>query len=354
MRINTQDEKIKFVNVYNITNWRLFCVFLFLNLIIATACPAGTSVRDSSVLLVSEYIWLNEFEEALEISGEMTADEPDNPIGYFLMGATYLTISEKFRNDNYKDEIVFNLDRAIELSDRKIESDETNPHYYFIKGASYGYRGVHRAFHGGWWGAFRDGMRCQSQLHQTLKYDSLYYDAYFALGSYHYYKTIKARDFLWLPFISDRREEGMREIATAIKNGHLTRNLARLAFLRIYFFEERFEDLILLADSLNEMVPNDPLTLLYHTEALLALDSLGRAEETLERLRLVWKRSPYYDKLGAIEAELLLAKIAFRDGDLDLARRITDEILSREKDCDLNAYFEETYDKTRIFEKSLR
>ena len=209
---NFSKSEIRFVNVYQITNWHLSCfIFLFLNLLIVTPCLAETSIRDSSVSLVSEYLWLNEFEKALEISGEMVAIEPDNPIGYFLLGAVYLTISEKFRNDNYKDEIVINLDKAIELCDQKIEIDKTNPHYFFIKGASYGYRGLHRAFHGSWWGAFRDGMRCQSQLNKTLKLDSAYYDVYWPLGSFHYYKTIKARDFLWLPFISDRREEGMDE-----------------------------------------------------------------------------------------------------------------------------------------------
>ncbi len=271
-----------------------------------------------------------------------------------MIGAIYLTLSEKYRNDSFRDTIGSCLDRAIELCENKIEAHNENAEIYFIQGASYGYRGIHKAYHGSWWGAFRDGLHCHNSLKKALEYDSTYYDAYWALGSYHYYKTIKSKIFLWLPFVSDRREEGMNEIRIAIKKGLLAPQLARMAFLRIYLFEEQYTAMAALADSLDILVPDDAYILLYYTEALVELDSLNKAEQKLEQLRLIWKKSPYFDRLGAFEADLLLAKIIYRDGDSETAARIAENILKYEKERDQNAYFEETYDKTKKFLRDLK
>jgi tetratricopeptide (TPR) repeat protein len=329
-------------------------LYYFLSLTLYGAAAVGeANIRDSTVWQASEYIWLNQFDKAAEIAQGMIESEPANPVGFFMAGAIYQTISEKYRNDSFRDDIYEYLDSAIDLCDERKESDPDNADLYFIAGASYGYRGLHKAFHGAWWGAFRDGLRCSSNLKKALQLDSTFYDAYWGLGSYHYYKTLKSRDFLWLPFISDRREEGMAEIRKAIENGFLARKIAGQSFLRIYLFESRFADMVSLADSLDRVVPDDAYTLLHYVEGLVALDSLDEAEQRLRRLKLVWKNSPYYDWIGMFEAELLLARIAYKRGDIELAERIASEIISRKDLCEQNAYFAETRDKAKSFLKTL-
>ncbi|UCD94578.1 MAG: hypothetical protein JSU69_00570 [Candidatus Zixiibacteriota bacterium] len=320
--------------------------------LLGASAASETFVRDSAVVEIADRIWRNEFRDALSAAEQIIRNEPSNPVGYFLAGVVYQTISEEYRNDSFIDSTDDNLSHAIELTDHRKDSDRDNPDWYFIAGAAYGYRGLHRAFHGQWWGAFKDGFHCSSNLRKALGIDSTYYDANWGLGSYYYYRTVKSRDFLWLPFISDEREEGMRLIRRAIAGGFLCPKIARQSFLRIYLTEERYADVVMLADSLCRLLPDDPYYLLFYTEGLLAMDSLDRAEEKLEKLKSAWKNSSFYDASGVFEAELLYAKIAYKRGDREMSKRIVDQIISNKRLCRNNAYFEETYDKAKKFRKS--
>lgn len=187
-----------------------------------------------------------------------------------------------------------------------------------------------------------------------MELDSTFYDAWMGLGAYHYYRTQKAKDFLWLPFVSDQREQGIAEIKKAIANGFLATYNARESLMRIYFEEGRYEDAASLADSLNRHIPNDPYCLLYFSRSLAELGRLDEAEIKLRELKVAWKESPYYDPIGLYEAELVTARIFFMDGDSELARRIVDKILSEKELADNNAYFSETFNKAREFSKQFR
>jgi hypothetical protein len=277
----------------------------------------------------------------------MIDSDPDNPLGYFLLGAAYQMISEEYRNDNFRQEIEDNLELALKLSGKKKKDDPDNPDWFFVAGATFGYRGLHRAFHDRWWAAFRDGWRCESNLEKALSLDSSYYDAHWGLGSYRYYKTAMSDKFLWLPFVRDLRPEAKAQISKAAEKGVLTRQFARESLLRIYWMEKRYAKLLALADSLEERTPHDPYGLFFHIEGLIGTGRFQEARSKLSQLKLAWKESVYYDSLGAFEGELLLARIALGLGDAKLAQKIVAEIISRQEQRRSNAYFSETYDKAK-------
>ncbi|UCD16797.1 MAG: hypothetical protein JSV44_10105 [Candidatus Zixiibacteriota bacterium] len=313
-----------------------------------------TLVRDSSILEIAHSVWQNDFPAALAGAKRLISEEPDNPLGYFLRGTVYQTISEEYRSDRYKDEIIELLGNAIAKAEDRRKLDTDQPDWHFISGASYGYRALHRAFHGRWWKAFRDGLRCSSRLKEALRLDSTFYDAYMGLGAYDYYKTVMAEDFLWLPFVSGRRKEGITQIRKAIAGGYLASHNARETLLPIYLNERRYDDLVLLADSLEMVNPDDPYCLLYYAEGLMQLDRFDEAGQMLRRLRRIWKESQYFDEAGLFEAELIVAEILYREGDSESARKITGKILTLDGLCDENAYFAETYNRTKALSRRLK
>jgi tetratricopeptide (TPR) repeat protein len=332
--------------------YSLFVLSLFI--IWSQISLAETNIRDKTSLSIAHDIWRNNFLEAIKKSEEIIKTEPNNPVGHFLLGTIYQTISEECRTDRFKDEITIRLDSAIDLAREKASIEPDNPDWTFICGAAYGYRALHRAFHGNWLGAFGDGFKCSSNLNKTIKLDSTYYDAYLGLGAYHYYRTIKAKDFLWLPFISDMRDEGISEIKIAANGGLLASNNARESLLRIYFNEERYDELLSLADSLAETNPFDPYCLLYHAEGLLGLGRLDEADEKVKMLRMVLKKSPYFDPFGIYEAEFVSARIFFKRGDKEMAKKIIDKIISERAMAKTNPYFGETVDKAESFARQIR
>lgn len=319
-------------------------IFIFFFAIYPIA-QSETSIRSEETLKIAHYLWHNDFIDAINGAEILTRNEPDNPVGYFMLGGIYQTMSEEYRTDRYKDTVVKYLDSAITLADERKKSELDNADWYFILGASQGYRALYRAFHGNWWGAFKDGLQCSGNLSKSLELDSTFHDAYYALGAYHYWKTIKSKIFLWLPFVRDRREEGISEIKETIEHGYLATFNARETLLRVYVNEERFDEALALADSMNKINPQDPYCLLYFTQGLIATGRLDDADEKLRLLRIAWKKSQFYDPFGFYEAEYYSAQIFLKRGDQETAKRIINKILSDRKMGQNNAYFAETADK---------
>ena len=315
---------------------------------------AETTIQDTITLEIAHDLWYNRYPEAFNKCGHLIEKEKNNPLGYFLSGSIYQTVSEEYRNDSFQETITDYLDKAIELARDKIKTDADNPDWYFICGASYGYRGLNRAFHGSWWGAFQDGLHCSSNLSKALRLDSTYYDAYLGLGAYHYYKTVKSRLFLWLPFVVDRREQGIEELQKCITNGRLATYNARESLLRIYYEEKLYDKMIPLADSLEKYSPDDAYCLLFYTRGLTELNRLDEAEQKLIKLRHLWEQSPYYDSIGIFEAYCLQADILNRHGDSDSAKIILENIISGKARRKENAYYEETLDNAKKIIKRIK
>jgi len=324
---------------------RPILVFLISFFVIDQSAQSETSIRSEETLKIAHYLWHNDFIEAINGAEILARNEPANPVGRFMLGGIYQTISEEYRTDRYKDTVIKYLDSAITLANERKESDLDNADWYFIAGASQGYRALYRAFHGNWWGAFKDGLQCSANLSKSLELDSSFYDAYYALGAYHYWKTTKSKIFLWLPFVRDRREEGISEIKETIEHGYLATFNARETLLRVYLNEERFNEALALADSMNVINPRDPYCLLYYTQGLIATGQIDDANEKLRSLRAAWKKSQFYDPFGFYEAEYYSAQIFLKKGDQETARRIINKILSDKKKSKNNAYFAETVDK---------
>lgn len=327
---------------------------IFIGALSIQTASARTRLRDSTVQEISAAVASNRYDDAIRWSRNIIEADSSDPSGYFLLGAVYQCLSEEYRTDIYNEEIDDMLTHAIDRSNELKETDPDDPELYFISGAALGYRAIHRAFHGRWFKAFRDGLRCSSHLNESLEIDSTYYDAYWGLGSYKYYRTVYAKNFLWLPFVSDQREEGIAMIRKAIANGNLAGRMAREAFLRIYWSEKRHDDLINLADSLYGGLPDDAYILTYYLEGLLATDRLDEAEEKLMELKGTWKMSPYYDAAGVLESEYFMARVEYQRGDVATARKILEYIIEREDLRDTNAYFEETYEKAKKFLKEIK
>jgi hypothetical protein len=325
---------------------------IFILVILSLAAPAAVSqqytpVRDSSVLEAAHAIWFNRFDAALAAADSLIEKEPGNPLGYFLKGTILQTISEEYRNDMYNEEIDSLLSLAIDMAEDLHDDDKLNPEWLFISGAAFGYRALHRSFHGSWFQAFRDGLRCSSRLKDALELDSTFYDAYLGLGAYDYYKTVMADDFLWLPFVSDRRDEGIAQIRLAADSGYLASFNAHESLLRIYLEEKRYDDLVLLADTLNAFSPDDVYCLLYQVYGLARVGQTDRAFRRLALLKSKLKESPWYNEYGFYEAELAGAAVFLAEEDFESADIILEQILSHKGYCKNNPYFEETYKRAR-------
>jgi hypothetical protein len=331
---------------------RLFFIvvtcLLNVNAIPALPAKAETTIRSERVRLITQFISTGDFDSAMQNCRQLMVEEPGNLVNSFLMGLTYFSITSQYRNDLFADSVIYYLDNAIFLAQKSIHGYSGQAENYYILGSAYGCRALFRSIHGGWWGAFQDGRHSCSNLERAYGLDSTLTDALAGIGAYHYWKSAKTKIISWLPFASDKRDQGISEIIKAmVSNGIMAAN-AKKSLLSIYFNQKRFNDVLAMGNSLDSANFLDPNSHLHLARALIELKNWGDAERVLDEIQAKMGKSNYYDLCGASEVLLLRARILLGRGDTIKAKQFLQEIISMEHTCKSNAYFRQTLSNARI------
>lgn len=291
----------------------VFC-FLILNLLLFSKSFAQGEITDdvdSAILAGIDLLHQEKFKEAIAEFEKIIEKHPDEAVGYFFTAASYQTLIDDYRNENYKQYFEQYVDTAIAKGQGKIANDSSLAEDHFYLGGSYGYRGIYKSFRGDWWGAFRDARRAKSHLDKALETDSTLFDCYFGLGAYHYWGSIKSRVFWWLPFIGDDREKGISQYKLAAEKGRYAKDEAKYGLLRVYIEEKRYEEALNLAEELKSINPDDPFIWWMTGQAYIGLQSWDEAVENYQKLLQNFKSSPYYDLMAEVECKYRLAYIYY-------------------------------------------
>lgn len=312
-----------------------------------TWAPDETSVRSGRVRVIANEIWRSEYSAVADSCRRLISEDSSNPVGYFLLGVMYYSISAEYRTDRYVDSVTDNLDAAIKLAQRKLEETKQQADWYFVLGSALGCRALFRSLHGGWWGAFRDGHGSCSNLEKAYEMDTTLTDALAGIGAYHYWKSAKSKVLSWLPLVADRREQGIAEIRQAIRAGRTMSPNARKAMLAILYEEKRYEEALGVADSLTADGILDGNSQLHLIRTLIELKRWPDAERVVNDLTASWRSSTYADSCGACELRYLSARMLASIGQTVEAREKIRQIISAEPACHNNAYFRNTLAKAR-------
>ncbi len=293
---------------------KILCSFIIF--FIAAAVPSGNSLVDyakidSLALKSIDLVHQSQFEEAFQLLKQITRDYPQEPVGYFFTAAAYQNLIDIFRNEKYKKEFEQNIEIAIKKSDAKLEGSHPSASDYFYAGASYGYRGIYRSFRGNWWGAFWDGGKGKKYMEKALELDSTLYDAYYGLGTYHYWRSAKSKILWWLPFFGDQRKKGIEYTKLSIVKGKFAKDEAKYSLVRIYAEEKDYSNVLLWADSVQKINPQDLYTRWFVGLAYLGLGRWSEAEKTYQEIISLCRSTPYYDLAAEVEARYYLGLIYF-------------------------------------------
>ncbi len=275
--------------------------------------------------------------EAIDVFKKIIELYPEHPIGYFFTAAVYQTLIDDYRTDKYKSEFLKYIEQAIEKGSERVNPNPNAKDYFYL-GASYGYRGIYRAFHGGWWGAFRDGVKGKGFLEKALEKDSTLYDCYFGLGTYHYWRSVKSKAFWWLPFIGDDRPKGIRYTKLSIEKGNFARIEGQYALIRIYAEEKDYKEVLNWAEKVKPIFESDPFTMWLVGSSYIGLHKLSEAESTYQKLLSFLKSSTYYDKAAEAECRYNLAYIYYLRNDLSRANSNLGFIFANQEEIKDNEY----------------
>ena len=183
---------------------------------------------------------------------ELNNNYPNLPFGKIYLGAAEIAKSYDF-NQKFDDELITKyLKNAINESDSLLDSDENNVWNIYFTALSKGYYAYYQALNRNWLSAISNGFDAVEGFQKCLEKDSLFYDAYSAIGNFEYWKSRKAG---WLPFVNDNSKEGIKYIMKAVNNPGYNNYLAVHSLQWIYIDQGKYSDVIKLSKPVLEKYP---------------------------------------------------------------------------------------------------
>jgi tetratricopeptide (TPR) repeat protein len=173
---------------------------------------------------------------------------------------------------------------------------------YLYLGHQYAYHSLWEARFGSNFSALSYGLKAKREYHRGLAVDSTLYDLYFGLGSYHYWKSVKAGLLRTTGFFKDDRKKGIAEISLAVDSSILSRESALAALIWIMINEKDYDSALAIAEDMCRRFPGGNSFLWPQGEAFYKSGRYNRAAEIYDTLLARLKKHPgnYYNIIEAL------------------------------------------------------
>jgi len=192
-------------------------ILFFLSVNSLYAQTPFTDKTDSLILRGINLTFQCKFDSAMTLFQLVTSKYPDHPAGYFYQAATLQSKMMDEESDNLEEEFYTAIDTAIQIGLSRLNKKDA--WIYFYLGTSYSYKGLFLGKQNKIIPAFITAKKGVKHLKKSLRLDSTLYDSWLGLGSYMYWSGYFYRYLKWLPWISDKRKEGIEKIRLSISKG---------------------------------------------------------------------------------------------------------------------------------------
>lgn len=207
-----------------------FCHFIALFLFFVESSAGQIWLDTKTDSLIRSGIELSiqhDYSQAESIFQQLIADSPDHPIGYFFMAATLQAKMMDYESEQWSQD----FHRYIRLAINAAESQsaarpEQDLWSRFYHGSALCYLAFYEGRKGNYLKAISHGLAGVSILKEIIKLEPEFYDAYFGIGSYKYWRSQAMRHLNWLPLISDDRNAGLQMVQQAVEQSQHTRPAA--------------------------------------------------------------------------------------------------------------------------------
>jgi len=235
----------------------LISLFFFPNLAFPQKYPDYQDEEIKKLFLVGiDACFREDYPLAEEKFKQVVSKAPQDPAGYFFLAMLYQAQMMDYESDFKEKDFYENIKAAKKYARGRIQNNKKDPWAYLFLGNAYGAKALYEARKGNWWSGLNNGLRAKSALKEAVKHDPDLYDAYAGLGSYHYWASVVIPPWAgWLPFIGDRREEGISEIKLAYQRSIFSQDAAANGLIWIYINEKKFDQAISLAENMQNKYP---------------------------------------------------------------------------------------------------
>lgn len=270
-----------------------------------------TAPMDSIIKRIIPITINQKYDSALALCAKLERMPGAQAYAYFFKAAVLQSRMLDYENYVDEDEFLAASKQARELFQKSLRKNSRSAICHFFIGATYGYEAFYFGKRDRLLDGFRTGWRCMQELNTALKLDHDLYDAYLAIGTFRYYQASLGKNFAWLPFIDDNREEAIAMIRKAIYHGKYSREAAINGLSWILIDEDREQEALALVDSALAEYPRSRFFLWGAAAANYRLERWSEAERYYKLILETFSEENYTPPYNALTCYLRLAEIHF-------------------------------------------
>ena len=310
--------------------WRILPFILCQLIAAAVVFATNPSEREIQKQIADgiERTILNDFSGAESVFLNLIDQYPQQPFGYFYLGATYQAQMLDAESYEKLDDFTAAMERAIELAKERQQDNEEDAWAYFFEGSAYLYRSFMDSKLKKVWGAYRNAVKGAGRLEKVIELDSTFYDAYLGVGSYKYWKSSKTKMLTWLPILKDEREQGISMVQTAIQKGDFVKLVGRDQLAWILLDSGKAPDALELAIENHQLYPESRFFMWTLVEIYYRDEQWEEAFTLYQKLLKLLRELPENNHYNEVTCLLRMAEVYYMRGDFLNADSLASEILS--------------------------
>jgi tetratricopeptide (TPR) repeat protein len=181
-----------------------------------------------------------QYDQALTFFDKLDSLYPENVQVSFFRAAVWQSRIMDFETSQWEKEFFEEISRTVRLARTTLKKNPDDIHARFFLGAALSYQSFQLARDKKYISAFQVAMRSYAELRKVNRVDSSFCDTYLGIGSYQYWRSQLTRKLAWLPFFSDDRESGIRQIQKAFTCGIYSKWAALSNLAWIYIEEKNY------------------------------------------------------------------------------------------------------------------
>ncbi|MFC2088115.1 tetratricopeptide repeat protein [Calditrichota bacterium] len=295
------------------------------------------------------------FTQALDNLYKLKTEYPEDYRISFYLAATLN--SRMIHFENIEDEQDFNkyIDQTINLIERELEKDNLNDSLHtnllFYLGSAFGYKSYFEGKKGNWYSALSNGLKAKNLLYEAIEIDSTFYEAYFGIGTYKYWASSKIEFALWIPFIPDDRDEGIKMIKKSIENESPTQYMAMHQLVYILLDYGQFDEAINFAEKIVEKYPDSQFMWWANAHTYYKLRNYDHAIQSYNRLLDLFEDDPNNNPTHFIKCNLKLAQLHYELKDYNNCIRFCNNLLNKDIPTELEPKLEDEFDEAKEYLK---
>ncbi len=231
-----------------------------------------------------ELVFQRDYDQALKFFKNVQKEYSNSPLGYFGEMAIYEV--QMLENEDFHLEKKF-LDaskRGMQAYNKVMQRYHPSDKELFYAAGVIGLDSFFQARKGRWWKAYVRGTKSRQIFERILDKNPNFVDARLGEGMYVYWRSVFTKEYTFLPFFSDRREEGIAIVKQVMNKAEFARKVAKVNLGLIYFEEKKFKKAQKIFEEFTQQYPKNVIFYKFIGKALLAKKEYIKALNIFQKM----------------------------------------------------------------------